>query len=251
MWSSYDTLVEHEEQWCRQLVTVACQLEVAKRFTALPGISWIRAATLYAYLDTPWRFRSKAALWIYLGIGLERQQEPQLTEYTDRKDAKKRNGIGCVPFFPLIARNTVAGIIVRVAPGDAQPRSSEPWLASAELIHDTFQSLLIVVEILLRQCLSRQIRVSFVRWIWKRPFDLLEDEWHSHEKHWPKLIISKLRRGSYIIIPYVHSGSDSTFGERALRLWYWNIRYRLTTTIAEVGYVSVERPQNVQPGLGA
>ena len=32
----------------------------------------IRAATLYAYLDTPLRFRSKSALWRYLGIGLER-----------------------------------------------------------------------------------------------------------------------------------------------------------------------------------
>jgi transposase len=74
LWSSYDALVEHEEEWRRQLVTMACQLEVVKRLTTLPGISWIRAATLYAYLDTPWRFRSKQALWKYLGIGLERQR---------------------------------------------------------------------------------------------------------------------------------------------------------------------------------
>jgi len=45
-----------------------------QRFEALPGFGWIRAATLFAYLDTPWRFRSKAALWKYLGIGLERQR---------------------------------------------------------------------------------------------------------------------------------------------------------------------------------
>src|ERR1700687_267821 len=73
-WSSYDGLVEHEDQWRRQLVQMARPIEVVNRFTALPGISWIRAATLYAYLDTPWRFRSKAALWKYLGIGLERQR---------------------------------------------------------------------------------------------------------------------------------------------------------------------------------
>src|SRR5207253_2242325 len=34
----------------------------------------VRAATLYAYLDTPWRFRSKSALWKYLGVGLERER---------------------------------------------------------------------------------------------------------------------------------------------------------------------------------
>jgi transposase len=39
----------------------------------LPGISWVRAATLYVWMDTPWRFPSKSALWKYLGIGLERR----------------------------------------------------------------------------------------------------------------------------------------------------------------------------------
>jgi transposase len=47
---------------------------VVQRFEAMPGLGWIRAATLYAYLDTPWRFRSKSALWKYLGIGLERHR---------------------------------------------------------------------------------------------------------------------------------------------------------------------------------
>jgi transposase len=72
LWSAYDQLVEQEETWRKRLVQLARQDEVVRRFEALPGISWIRAATLYAYLDTPWRFRSKAALWKYLGIGLER-----------------------------------------------------------------------------------------------------------------------------------------------------------------------------------
>jgi transposase len=42
------------------------------RFRALPGVKWIRASTFFAYVDTPWRFPSKQALWRYLGIGLER-----------------------------------------------------------------------------------------------------------------------------------------------------------------------------------
>jgi transposase len=73
-WDVYDELVAQEESWRRRLVELAQQEEVVQRFVALPGISWIRAATLYAYLDTPWRFRSKAALWKYLGIGLERER---------------------------------------------------------------------------------------------------------------------------------------------------------------------------------
>jgi transposase len=74
LWAGYDGLVEREEQWRKQLIAAAKQEEVVCRFAAVPGISWIRAATLDAYLDTPWRFRSKAALWKYLGIGLQRQR---------------------------------------------------------------------------------------------------------------------------------------------------------------------------------
>jgi transposase len=81
LWSSYDAAVENEERWRKQLVRLAKHDEVIERFTALPGISWIRAATLYAYVDTPWRFRSKAALWKYLGIGLERKHSGNGPEY--------------------------------------------------------------------------------------------------------------------------------------------------------------------------
>jgi transposase len=74
LWVSYDALVEQEEAWRKGLVRAAQTEEVVRRFTALPGVSWVRAATLYAYLDTPWRYRSKSALWKYLGIGLERHR---------------------------------------------------------------------------------------------------------------------------------------------------------------------------------
>jgi transposase len=73
LWCAYDEIVEQEETWRKRLVQLAQKVEVIRCFAELPGISWIRAATLYAYLDTPWRFRNKAALWKYLGIGLERE----------------------------------------------------------------------------------------------------------------------------------------------------------------------------------
>jgi transposase len=38
----------------------------------LPGVGLIRAVTLLAYLDTPWRFASVKKLWKYCGVGLVR-----------------------------------------------------------------------------------------------------------------------------------------------------------------------------------
>jgi transposase len=74
LWQGYDSAADQEEQARRRLVELARADEVARRFEALPGIGWVRAATLLAFLDTPWRFASKQALWRYLGIGLERRR---------------------------------------------------------------------------------------------------------------------------------------------------------------------------------
>jgi transposase len=70
----YDLAVSHEHQLHRDLRRMAQRIDPIRRFTAIPGISWIRGATFYAYIDTPWRFRSKQALWKYVGIGLERRR---------------------------------------------------------------------------------------------------------------------------------------------------------------------------------
>jgi hypothetical protein len=52
-WQEYDAVLACEEAWRKRLVQRAKQDEVVVRFEALPGISWIRAATLRVYLDTP------------------------------------------------------------------------------------------------------------------------------------------------------------------------------------------------------
>ena len=46
---------------------------VVQAWQALPGIGLIRAVTLLAYLDTPWRFASPKKLWKYRGVGLQRK----------------------------------------------------------------------------------------------------------------------------------------------------------------------------------
>lgn len=74
LWKGYDAMAAVEAEMRRSLIRLARKVEVVQRFQELPGIAWVRAATLYVWLDTPWRFRSKSALWKYLGIGLERKR---------------------------------------------------------------------------------------------------------------------------------------------------------------------------------
>ncbi|MEI8083500.1 MAG: transposase [Actinomycetes bacterium] len=69
----YQMLVLREQALHRSLTGLARNIEEVRRFEALPGIGWIRAVTFYALIDTPQRFPSKAALWRYCGIGLERR----------------------------------------------------------------------------------------------------------------------------------------------------------------------------------
>lgn len=71
--SAYDAALNRALSMRRSLVRLAAKEPQIARFHELPGVKWIRAATFYAYVDTPWRFKSKQALWKYLGIGLERR----------------------------------------------------------------------------------------------------------------------------------------------------------------------------------
>lgn len=72
LWSGYDTATKQAEDMHERLVRLARQEPQVRRFADLPGIKWVRAATFFVYIDTPWRFKTKSALWRYMGIGLER-----------------------------------------------------------------------------------------------------------------------------------------------------------------------------------
>lgn len=72
--AEYDLLREQSRQSRRRLRKLAKQEPMIARFIALPGVKWVRASTLLAIIDTPFRFRRKSALWRYMGIGLERKQ---------------------------------------------------------------------------------------------------------------------------------------------------------------------------------
>ena len=70
---SFDAAVKQEEQLDEQVCELAREDKMMRRVAELPGYGPVRAATLSSYLDAPWRFKSKSALWKYVGIGLRRQ----------------------------------------------------------------------------------------------------------------------------------------------------------------------------------
>jgi len=70
-----------EEALSKRLNQIAHSNELIKRLMKLPGYREIRATTLVAYLDTPWRFKSREALWKYCGIGLRREKSGDGPEY--------------------------------------------------------------------------------------------------------------------------------------------------------------------------
>ncbi|HBG28708.1 MAG TPA: hypothetical protein DDX75_16600 [Phycisphaerales bacterium] len=54
----------------KQLVRFGKNYPIIKIWQEIVGVGLIRATTLFAYLDTPFRFSEKNKLWKYCGIGL-------------------------------------------------------------------------------------------------------------------------------------------------------------------------------------
>lgn len=84
LWIGYDATRQQVLFARRQLSQLGKQYEMIQRFSRLPGIGLVRATTLFAYLDTPWRFKKKSKLWKYCGVGLQRT-----TSGTDKQGRPK------------------------------------------------------------------------------------------------------------------------------------------------------------------
>jgi transposase len=119
LWLTYDTQVEQVEVARAWLEREAKRVPTIRQFAEVPGIRWIRAATFFAYVDTPWRFRSKPALWKYAGIGLERSHSGsgptrvRVAQYANRRlrgvllgAAKTAIAVGGNPFYDQYQRWT-------------------------------------------------------------------------------------------------------------------------------------------------
>jgi transposase len=84
LWIGYDATAQQVKLARRQLALLGKKYEIIQFFGQLPGVGLIRATTLFAYLDTPWRFKKKNKLWKYCGVGLQRT-----TSGTDKKGNPK------------------------------------------------------------------------------------------------------------------------------------------------------------------
>lgn len=71
----YDLAGRQVRELRRRLVELGKKQPVVRAFCELPGVSWVRATTFFAAVDTPFRFASRQKLWKYAGIGLERSQK--------------------------------------------------------------------------------------------------------------------------------------------------------------------------------
>jgi len=72
LWIGYDATAKQSRMAKQHMIQLSTKYPVIKLWKKLPGIGTIRAATIFAYLDTPWRFKKKNKLWKYCGIGLQR-----------------------------------------------------------------------------------------------------------------------------------------------------------------------------------
>lgn len=70
MFIGYDAAAQQTHLAKKQLVRLGKNYPIIKIWQQIVGVGLIRATTLFAYLDTPFRFKEKNKLWKYCGIGL-------------------------------------------------------------------------------------------------------------------------------------------------------------------------------------
>jgi transposase len=69
---------QQKRQGERELRRAGRAFEPIARFEKVPGIGPIRAATFFAFVDTPARFATKSKLWAYCGIGIAQRRSDQM-----------------------------------------------------------------------------------------------------------------------------------------------------------------------------
>jgi len=74
MLQGYDVVCQQVKKLRSRLIEHARKEPMIRSFCDLPGFGVVRAATLFAIVDTPFRFRTRQKLWKYMGIGLERRR---------------------------------------------------------------------------------------------------------------------------------------------------------------------------------
>jgi transposase len=72
LWQGWDAVRSQAKMAKAQLAQRSRAYKTIAAWQEVPGVGLIRAATLFAYLDTPFRFGSPKKLYKYCGLGLKR-----------------------------------------------------------------------------------------------------------------------------------------------------------------------------------
>lgn len=86
LWLGLDAARIQAKTSKQRMMKLAKAYAVICYWSELPGIGGIRSVTFLAYIDTPYRFRTKTKLWKYCGVGLVRE--------TSGKDSRGRDKPG-------------------------------------------------------------------------------------------------------------------------------------------------------------
>lgn len=128
LFKGYDLAAEQVSTMRRRLTESSKSQEQIRRLTQIPGIGWVRAATFFAFIDTPFRFRSKQALWKYCGIGLERRGSgngPRLLRLPRRFNRPLKNVLmGAAKSAVAAKDNPFADLYQRWLHGGCSPRKA-------------------------------------------------------------------------------------------------------------------------------
>ena len=107
LWVGYDATAKQARMAKQQLISLSQKYSIVRLWKQLPGIGTIRAVTIFAYLDTPWRFKRKNKLWKYCGVGLKRTASG-----TDKKGNPKPARLQLPWAVNRILKNAVLGAAV-------------------------------------------------------------------------------------------------------------------------------------------
>lgn len=157
LWLGYETIVGQVGLARRQLSRRARPFAIIGHWSELPGVGPIRSTTLFAYLDTPWRFRKKTQLWKYCGVGLERTRSGK-----DRHGRDRPARLRLAWAVNKRLKNVVIGAAVSAIRSGDNPfrRDYERMLAHGTLVSHA------------RHAVARKmLTVMWGMWKTERPFD--------------------------------------------------------------------------------
>jgi len=73
LWQQLDQTEQNEEAILAEAKAQAKQYPEIKLLDGIPGIGFIHAATISAILETPHRFANKRKVWMYAGLGIDKE----------------------------------------------------------------------------------------------------------------------------------------------------------------------------------